>query len=1612
MQHAGLQYGQGAATSHQSPPFAHADISQTNGGNTTSSLRQFRKKDGPEKSSTTDLNTSIENSHIARVAPHSHYPARPNDYYRYQHQYPDYNSPYKETPAQVKYSEIAETPPQPIQHVDHLPAALQKHKEVHKDFMDMCNISQTHMKQNYPDNLTRQQSYPPDGASVHHQYLHKEPQVHPSYKPESQYQQYPQLAKYNMPSQCRKYPPPPPENDFLAKLQRINPSMARSIMSDHHMRESPAAYPSMDQNRMYPQNQRYYPPTHIQNNLSYNYQPYNYPSSCNYKHPEYARSNQMGVGGAQYPNLNPHAERSMSPRNIHMMNYGTSPQKISPGYSQYNAPEYAQHYQHRRASIPQEYYQQACRANPYMGGHQISPESNDNRGASGGLRHFIENWAEEEGPADITPIFKENIRIHNDSTNEQVFVINSSDIPLENVALVPTENGQYIIKSDSSVVRIKETTTENNGERTVNLQIVEATPKPDCMLAEESNKTSTEETPPTVPYQENQTAKDCDEETKTSQSSEEQKKSSEEPVQQAENTHTETDENSSSEMSVIVSNEVSVIKDMPIIEEDHAKNEDNAKKNDQDKKDDEATEEKAEESSETTVEENSEEKEVAQDESEETNVLEENHVTTTTKRTQRIFSVDDIINNIGNSPNQSRRSSLQFAPKGDEEKCEDSPVDDEKLSEEAEEEMEYRSAISVDDDSVILEIGGALVQLNINHLNGTKILSVLPLTDSLVIDVNGNYQDCEESGVTAPEEERLVEEDQSVEENPHEQIEDDISTSVCQSEVVIGEENVEDEVFFDLNVEPAVVEEEESPEEVETKETSTKREEKSKEEVLFDLDGEESPVEVKKSKTEATNKKRDEKSKDEVVFDLSVETVAEEKAVEVKKSKTEETNKKRDEKNERRKSKENDERRKSSSSRKSKESEERSKSKKMQRVDVSDSKVGKKNKSEVQKVNEDKKESVQMDVGEDIQQKEVSEWKKPDKKDLEEENLKKKEMQKEEEVQVIREEKKVTSQVSRDDGELKKKEVIEESVKSKKHEKKMASQLTLDDEELKKKEVIEENVKSKKHEKKVTSQLTLDDEELKTKEVIEDNIKSKKHEKKATSQLSLDDEDAKTKASQEESVKTKKNDKKSTCQVSVNEDKEVIKPKKKVDQLKTKELSEESVKKESDGKSGEEMPEENAKSKKSDKSEKPQTSTDRMDPVKESEESTKLKKTDESKEMEKPTTKAAKKLYTNESTPPKKTAKEAKTKSEEKVKKVDVKRSMSKLEETVNKIKSLKEKSIKEEAKTKKGLVKEADKRSSKVVKKVTFNLETEVREISKEEVDRRKLSWEEYNSRKRKSPQYGDSDDGKNKIMEDTVTSSDDINDEVVEQVAQSIENAILQGSSLKKSPPRMTPSNWEDDTPSPRSPSKSDPVSGRKCVIDVNEFNIKPIESVSTPSPVSSSQFSYHSEDDSLQVYKDVVDSKLNSLNIKIPKLSNKPKPVDKFSVLLDRFLNKGTLNCSELEKMKKIIEFKRKIEEKQLTYEVRGERDYKDLKLHFRKVPEKRKRKRFRNLYTEDSSEESDSSRSEKGVGDYSVYQRDSQGVPKLIFKRKSGLPQPFVKLERSQAVELLAKKRKLY
>ncbi|KYB27112.1 hypothetical protein TcasGA2_TC034718 [Tribolium castaneum] len=1094
MQHAaGLQYGQGAVNSHQSPTFA--DITQT-GGNTTSSLRQFRKKEGPEKNTNTDLN---DTSHIARVPPHNHYPARPNDYYRYPQQYPDYTTaPYKESPAQVKYSEIAETP---LQNVDHL--------SKHKDLMDMCNLQQMP--------ASRQQNYASNPALQYH--------------PESQYQQY----KY---AQCRKYPPQ--ENDFLAKLQRINPTMARSIMSDHHIRESQTTYPH------HYQNQRYYPA----HNPAYNYQ-YNYPS-CNY------RANQMPVGGAQYN------DRSLSPRNL-MMNYSNS-QKISPNYQQYNPPEYAQHYQHRRVgtTLPQDYYQQ-CRSAPYnMPNHQ---ETNENRSGSGGLRHFIENWAEEEAPSEITPIFKENVRLHgNDTNNEQVFVINSSDFPpcLENVSLVPTENGQYIIKTgalDNSIVRIKE--TENNGERTVNLQIVEKN--------EESGEKTTAET--TVPYQENQT-KDCDQ---TDQGEGDKAKTSE------------AKDEESIETSVIVANEASIIKDMPLIDEETPTEESN-------------------------------------------NLLEENHVTTTTKRTQRIFSVDDI---IGTSPTQTRRNSLQFPPKGGDEDC----VEKEDQDEEEDEEVELRDAISVEDNSVILEIGGALVQLNINQVNGTKILSVLALSESLVIDVNGNYQ---------------------------EGVEEEIEDLQCQNEVVIGEENEENEVTLEENLKKSDTkslreEEDLKKTDEETKpieEELKKRKQTDKEEILKKCDEEE--IKISESvdetkKTEAESVERLKKCDEEEL--RKAESIDERKKIEVEKLK------KRDE--ELKKAELIDEKKKTEVDKSKKRDEEELK--KAESIDEKkkiEAEKLKKRDRKLCEVEQEVKKGETVDENEKIKLETVEKSKKREKKLKceEEELLKKTEPMKDETCEKLKKrEKKLTEE---NDEKLKKRE--DES-----HEKKKR------DDEIKQKKK-RDNHERKKREKKLSSE----ESEEKMKKVAGEEEVKKKRERSLSEEMKKPN----VETNEDEEIVLKKHGKKAIIEsddseneesgTKLNETKD-----KKIDDLIREEIFEECAR----------LTEEISK------------------------------KSEEVKEVEKPVTKAAKKLYVTDSS----------------LKKPK----LSKLEETVNKIKSLKEKT--------------ANKEEKKPSKKVTFNLDNE-------EMDRKKLSWEEYNNRKRKAP----TNEPKNKIMENTVTSSDDINDETVKKL------------------------------------------------------------------------------------------------------------------------------------------------------------------------------------------------------------------------------------------------------
>ncbi|KAJ8953709.1 hypothetical protein NQ314_007319 [Rhamnusium bicolor] len=513
MQNAGQQYGQGGASSHPGAPYGHTDSSTSN-GSITSSLRQFRKKD-VEKQQVNDTGASVAESHVARVAPHNHYPPRPTECYRYPSQFQDYS-----LSSQVKYSEISD--PQPLQE-QLSPTVIQKAKG--KEYMDMCNVQQTHMKQPYPDHLNSQQSYPPDSnPHGHAQYLQKDPQVHPPYKPESQYfpkepqyQQLPhQIQKYNMPTQIRKYP----ENDFLSKLRRIHPTMARSIMSDHHLQESQPSYQAMDQNRMYPhQNQRYmnYSSSMQSNPYPPSYMPpqhySNYPASCSYTRPS-----QMGP---RFPSMNNH-ERSLSPRRgytdnlpIPPMNYTGLPQKISPNYSQYNSPEYAQHYQHRRpAMAPQEYYQQHCRTTQYLPHQMPSQEISENRvTVSDSIKQYIENWADEETASEMNQIetnrmCKENLRIRDDQSTETVYMINASElqylengIPLvtsENGIPLVAENGQYILKSgvaidnSTGMVRIVEKTnhlesSDNNMDRVVNLHIMDPL-KPDCMLASKPNE--------------------------------------------------------------------------------------------------------------------------------------------------------------------------------------------------------------------------------------------------------------------------------------------------------------------------------------------------------------------------------------------------------------------------------------------------------------------------------------------------------------------------------------------------------------------------------------------------------------------------------------------------------------------------------------------------------------------------------------------------------------------------------------------------------------------------------------------------------------------------------------------------------------------------------------------------------------------------------------------------------------------------------------------------------------------------------------------------------------------------------------------------------------------
>lgn len=507
MQNAGaLQYGQGGTPSQESP-YEAIQVQNCTPNPTTASLRQFRKKDNVEKvsaTSTTGSNPTGEHnsSHVARVAPHAHYPTqhKQNDFYRYPAQYQDYGSPYKEH-SPVKYSEIAEVSPQ-MHHLEapHVQQVLPKHKE-------MCNIQQG-----------LQQAYlPPSDMSMHHQqYMQKEQTAQMAYKsPEAQYlhkdqhySQFSQMSKYGLPSQHRKYaagPTHPSDNSYLS-LQRISSDhrMSRSLIPpEHHIRELPTDYSPLDQTaRMYAaQNQRFFP--------SANHSAYaNYPRpvpTVQQQYPDYRSCN--------YPRsqMNPqmrYMERSVSPsahRPYPDVNYLPA-QKLAPSYANYPNAAYAQHYQQHRRPNPtmhQNYYpaphqQPQVRAPQYsvpshhLPHHHQMAQDEGHVTASNTIRQYIENWAEEEPTSEIETakyVYKDQLR--GDETNE-VFVINASEIPqyIEGgVPLVASEDGQYVFKSNVSIdntgaIKILDKPLEDsveNPERVVSLHIVESG-KNDCLL--------------------------------------------------------------------------------------------------------------------------------------------------------------------------------------------------------------------------------------------------------------------------------------------------------------------------------------------------------------------------------------------------------------------------------------------------------------------------------------------------------------------------------------------------------------------------------------------------------------------------------------------------------------------------------------------------------------------------------------------------------------------------------------------------------------------------------------------------------------------------------------------------------------------------------------------------------------------------------------------------------------------------------------------------------------------------------------------------------------------------------------------------------------------------
>lgn len=310
----------------------------------------------------------------------------------------------------------------------------------------MCSIQQQHLNPSVKppySGTSMKQSYDTGLHPQMHPYMQKESQLPTYMQKEMQYTQQ-CFQKFNMqpPQYGNNYVPE--SNSFLATLSKINPRMAQSIINDPHIREASMGYPQ-EQNLNYAHAQRLYsnqPPMHTSPGYQgghrnppqgyscaqqYGYKP---PSDGYNRLPQYQTAN-YEIGKATH---------DLSPRhNIPMpMNYAAVPQKISPNYPQCAQLEYSQHYQHRRYQMPPDYYPQSYKSS-YLQNQDLPPVvAAETAVPSARMKQFWESWG--EGEIETIPeaaTSEQETKRKEERPPEQLYVLGTTEIAKDSL-------GQYV----------------------------------------------------------------------------------------------------------------------------------------------------------------------------------------------------------------------------------------------------------------------------------------------------------------------------------------------------------------------------------------------------------------------------------------------------------------------------------------------------------------------------------------------------------------------------------------------------------------------------------------------------------------------------------------------------------------------------------------------------------------------------------------------------------------------------------------------------------------------------------------------------------------------------------------------------------------------------------------------------------------------------------------------------------------------------------------------------------------------------------------------------------------------------------------------------------------